>query len=88
MKCREMIRQEQSESTKLIKRRFVPLRVLVQSPGQFVTAQVKLPFKTDKIVGVLVTSRLSSVTAGKSSHKELMGKTCILEKETFKKKPQ
>ena len=56
MKCTVTI-EEGEVRRKVVRRRFIPLRITVEGLGQYVEKEVKLPFTVNRIVGLLSVVR-------------------------------
>lgn len=51
--------KEQEGERKIVKRRFIPLTFTVDYEGQFLNAAAKLPFTSNKVIGVLTCSKVN-----------------------------
>ena len=58
MKCNMHIGNKPYGNKVTIRRKFVPIKFSITGENQFVNAAVKLPFTTNKVIGLLTTSSL------------------------------
>ncbi len=60
MKCK--IDSDNKEHTEglIVRRKFVPLKFTIHRENQFLNAEAKLPFTTNKIIGILTCSKVDS----------------------------
>ncbi len=62
MKCKIDSDNKEHPEGLVVRRKFVPLKFTIQRENQFLNAEAKLPFTTNKIIGVLTCSKVNSCT--------------------------
>ncbi len=62
MKCKIQLNNKQGSNGVIVRRKFVPIQFKITRENQFVNATAKLPFTTNKVIGLLTTKRVNTCT--------------------------
>ncbi len=57
MKCKIQLSNKQGSKGVIVRRKFVPIQFKITRENQFVNAAAKLPFTTNKVIGLLTCSK-------------------------------
>ncbi|GAA4277018.1 hypothetical protein [Aquimarina mytili] len=60
MKCRIQLGNKEDSKGVIVRRKFVPIQFKITRENQFVNASAKLPFTTNKVIGVLTTKQVNT----------------------------